>query len=414
MIYADRIDAGRRLAHELAHLRDADVVVLGLPRGGVPVAAEVASSLGAPLDVGVVRKLGVPFQPELAMGAIAEDGARVINDQVVTTARVDDGDIAQVEESERAELDRRAREYRGGRPPVSVAGRTVVVVDDGIATGATARAACRAARARHAERVVLAVPVAPRDAKARVGADADEFVCPELPYDFAAVGQFYRDFAQTTDHEVVECLRQGSTRQVTIPAGEAELPGELNIPQGARGVVVFVHGSGSSRLSPRNRFVADALNGAGLGTLLFDLLTEAEEHDRANVFDIGMLADRLATATRWLEGDLPIGYFGASTGAAAALWAAADPDLPVAAVVSRGGRPDLAGERLGSVTAPTLLIVGGNDPQVLELNHTALLSLGDGHDLKVVPGATHLFEEPGALSQVAELARDWFTTHLGG
>jgi predicted phosphoribosyltransferase/pimeloyl-ACP methyl ester carboxylesterase len=409
MIYADRIDAGRRLAHALGHLRDTDAVVLGLPRGGVPVAAEVAGALRAPLDVGVVRKLGVPYQPEVAMGAIAEDGARVMNERVVATAGIDEGAIAEVERTERAELDRRARAYRGGRPPVSVAGRTVVIVDDGIATGATARAACRAARRRHAARVVLAVPVAPHDWESRMGGDADELICPETPADFSAVGQFYRDFAQTTDDEVVACLRHGSTREVAVPGAGG---GELTVPEGATGMVVFAHGSGSGRHSPRNRFVADALNAAGLGTLLFDLLTEAEAADRANVFDIGLLASRLADATAWLDTPLPVGYFGASTGAAAALWAAAEPGAGIAAVVSRGGRPDLAGERLAAVTAPTLLIVGGNDPQVLDLNHTAQLSLTAENDLSVVPGATHLFEEPGTLSRATELARDWFTTHL--
>ncbi|ARQ68560.1 phosphoribosyltransferase family protein [Streptomyces marincola] len=421
MIYADRADAGRRLAHELRDLRDQDVVVLGLPRGGVPVAAEVASALHAPLDIEVVRKLGAPAQPEVALGAIAEDsGARVLNERLLRATGTGEEELASVEAAERTELARRARAYRGGRPPLSVAGRTVVIVDDGIATGATARAACRSARQRHAERIVLAVPVAPGGDDGGVRADADAFVCPERPADFMAVGQFYRDFRPTTDDEVVACLRRGNSREVTVPAGRVRLGGELTVPADAVGMVVFAHGSGSSRHSPRNRFVADALNGAGLGTLLFDLLTDEEGADRANVFDIGLLAGRLADATAWLtaapEGpgaSLPVGWFGASTGAAAALWAAAEPGSPVAAVVSRGGRPDLAGERLADVTAPTLLIIGGNDPQAIELNHSARRSLGPAeHELSVVPGATHLFEEPGALSQVAELARDWFLRHL--
>ncbi|MFD5320809.1 alpha/beta fold hydrolase [Streptomyces sp. NPDC127098] len=413
MLYDDRIAAGRRLARDLAGLRKRDVVVLGLPRGGVPVAAEAAQALGAPLDVAVVRKLGVPFQPELAMGAIGEDGARVLNEDVVRTVRVSDAELSEVEAAERVELDRRAREYRGGGGRVSLAGRTAVIVDDGIATGATARAACRSARARGAARVVLAVPVAPRDWRERIGDDADEFVCPETPAEFVAVGQFYEAFEQTSDAEVIACLRGGDRREVTIDAGEGvRLPGELTLPEGARGVVVFAHGSGSGRLSPRNRFVAEALSGAGLGTLLFDLLTPREEPDRANVFDIGLLAARLRRATEAVPDDLAVGYFGASTGAAAALWAAAEPDSRATAVVSRGGRPDLADARLSAVTAPTLLIVGGSDPQVLELNRSARESLRGESRLAVVPGATHLFEEPGALSEVAELARDWFLDHL--
>ncbi|RBM23285.1 alpha/beta family hydrolase [Streptomyces sp. PT12] len=411
-IFADRVDAGRRLARELTYLRGQDVVVLGLPRGGVPVAAEVASALRAPLDVGVVRKLGLPMQPELAMGAIAEDGARVINQQVMNTARVSDDQLAEVERNERAELARRARQYRGGRPPVSVSGRTVVIVDDGIATAATARAACRAARTRGASRVILAVPVAPDDWRERVGGDADACVCPKTVSDFMAVGQFYRDFAPTTNEQVVAFLARGSSREVTVQAGPVRLAGELTVPEGASAMVVFAHGGGSGRHSPRNRFVADALNTAGLGTLLFDLLTDEEEGDRSKVFDVPLLADRLAAATRWLDSSLPLGYFGASTGAAAALWAAADGDPRVGAVVSRGGRPDLAGDRLPEVQAPTLLIVGENDPEVLTMNREAQRTLQAPTRLSTVQGATHLFEEPGALSQVAELARDWFIDRL--
>ena len=205
---------------------------------------------------------------------------------------------------------------------------------------------------------------------------------------------------------------------VAVQAGPVRLAGHLTVPEGARGIVVFAHGSGSSRHSPRNRFVADAMNAAGLGTLLFDLLTVEEERDRANVFDVDLLAARLLGVTAWLRAQPPaahaaIGYFGASTGAAAALWAAADPAADVAAVVSRGGRPDLAGPRLGLVRAPTLLIVGGHDDVVLELNQSAQAQLRCESRLEVVPGATHLFEEPGTLEAVAQLARDWFATHLG-
>jgi putative phosphoribosyl transferase len=182
--------------------------------------------------------------------------------------------------------------------------------------------------------------------------------------------------------------------------------------------VIFAHGSGSSRHSPRNVQVAGALNAAGLETLLFDLLTSDEESDRANVFDIPLLAERLEAATAWLLGetgqDRAIGYFGASTGAAAALWAAAAPGPTISAVVSRGGRPDLAGPRLDRVSSPTLLIVGGDDREVLELNRQAQSRLRAETRLEVIPGATHLFEEPGALEGVSRLAVDWFNVHLRG
>jgi dienelactone hydrolase len=205
--------------------------------------------------------------------------------------------------------------------------------------------------------------------------------------------------------------------EVVIAAGPARLAGHLSTPGGGTGMVVFAHGSGSGRRSPRNRFVADVLATAGLGTLLFDLLTAEEEQDRANVFDIGLLAGRLGAVTRWMHeqpglAGAPVGYFGASTGAAAALWAAAEPGGEVAAVVSRGGRPDLAMPRLAEVRAPTLLIVGALDDAVLGLNREAQRRLRCENHLAVVPGASHLFEEPGTLERAAGLARDWFTRYL--
>ena len=208
------------------------------------------------------------------------------------------------------------------------------------------------------------------------------------------------------------------TREIEIAAGEVRLPGDLTIPPAPRGAVVFAHGSGSSRLSPRNRSVAGTIVEAGLATLLFDLLTAREAADRANVFDIELLAERLIAATHRLRhepevGVLPIGYFGASTGAAAALWAGAEPDSRVRAIVSRGGRPDLAGDRLERVTAPTLLIVGDEDHTVLELNRAAQARLRCENDLIVVPGAGHLFEEPVRLEEVSHWATGWFVKHLG-
>ena len=203
---------------------------------------------------------------------------------------------------------------------------------------------------------------------------------------------------------------------VSIPSDSVRLEGELIIPKNAVGVVLFAHGSGSSRLSPRNQLVAKALRNARIGTLLFDLLTEDEASDRDNVFDIDFLAHRLLDATRWLRTrpeikGLSLGYFGASTGAAAALVAASQ-DPAIRAVVSRGGRPDLAIRHLADVKAPTLLIVGGHDYGVIELNEKAYRFLRGEKSLKIVPGATHLFEEPGTLEQVAQLASDWFNSHL--
>jgi putative phosphoribosyl transferase len=460
VIFTDRADAGRQLAAKLMRFRGGFAVVLGLPRGGVVVAAQVAAALGAPLDVIVVRKLGVPRQPELGMGAIGEDGARVLNTDVIRLAAISDAELAAVQASEEAEVTRRAQLYRGGRARLPLDGRVALIVDDGVATGSTARAACRIARAHGAAKVVLAVPVAPADWEARLSGDADELICVATPEPFFAIGQFYDDFAQTTDAEVAACLARASAAagagaagagaagaepadqggpappgasadadrdgagdllstdvQVRIPAGEHSLPGRLSLPRDAAGIVVFAHGSGSGRHSPRNRRVASVLNQAGLGTLLLDLLTPAEALSRSSVFDIGLLAGRLAATTDWLRGQpdakgLPVGYFGASTGAAAALSAAAETGSDIAAVVSRGGRPDLAWPQLGLVRAPTLLIVGGNDDIVLGLNQQAQGELQCENELAVIPGATHLFEEPGALEAAAGLARDWFARHM--
>ena len=205
--------------------------------------------------------------------------------------------------------------------------------------------------------------------------------------------------------------------EVIIRDGNVRLPGILEFPLKPRGIAAFAHGSGSSHLSPRNRFVARVLQGAGFATFLFDLLEESEELDRRKVFDIDLLAERLLAGTRWLQSRpethaLAIGYFGASTGAAAALQAAAKEPENIAAIVSRGGRPDLAKDYLDRVKAPTLLIVGGNDRTVIPLNREAFKKLECAKDLVIVPGATHLFQEPGALDQLSKLAVDWFLKYL--
>ena len=230
MRFRDRSDAGRRLAGRLRFLRGENVVVLGLPRGGVPVAAEVARALGAPLDVILVRKLGVPAQPELGLGAIGESGARVINPEVVRYAHVSEEQIAQVEAKERAELQRRAQRFRGDAPHEPLAGRTAVIVDDGIATGSTARAACQVARALGAAVVVLAVPVAPPSADRALRGDADEVICLEMPDRFLAIGEWYEDFAQTSDEEVVALLRAAQAGLGAPAPGTAGRPGAAGVP----------------------------------------------------------------------------------------------------------------------------------------------------------------------------------------
>jgi predicted phosphoribosyltransferase len=212
MAFKNREDAGRRLAKRLAAWHDEDVVVLGLPRGGVPVAYEVALALDAPLDVIIVRKLGVPVQPELGMGALGEDGVRVLNADVIELARIGEHELEAVERRERAEVARRSQQFRGDRPRIPLDGRVVVIIDDGIATGSTARAACAVARAHGASRVVLATPVAPPAAVQELRSAADEVVVLETPEHFFAIGQWYDDFTQTPDREVTDLLERAADR----------------------------------------------------------------------------------------------------------------------------------------------------------------------------------------------------------
>ncbi len=420
--FADRRDAGRRLAALLEDLRDAQPIVVGMTRGGVPVAAEVARSLAAPLDILVVRKIGAPRNPEYGIGALAEDGVHVIDDAAVRELCLDADQLDALVARAHDELGECRNRYRAGHPPLPVAGRCVVLIDDGLATGRSAQAAARSLRERGAARVILAVPVA-APASVRAMTDfVDAVVSVEAPADMWAIGLWYEDFNPTSDAEVAALLserRSLGTREVAIEAPpSATLSGRLSMPaEPARGVIAFAHGSGSSANSPRNLRVAATLNEGGFATLLFDLLTPEEERNRSNVFDVELLSRRLLAATHQLRREpdtarLGLGYFGASTGAAAALTAAAQLGAGVGAIVSRGGRPDLARAPLQELRTPVLLIVGGDDVNVLASNRLAQEELGGESRLAVVPGATHLFEQPGALEEVARLALEWFSRHL--
>ncbi|MCO4265272.1 dienelactone hydrolase family protein [Pseudarthrobacter sp. MDT3-26] len=274
------------------------------------------------------------------------------------------------------------------------------------------------------------MPLAPTQMLALL-TEPDDVCCLGSARNFQAVGYHYSAFSPIADEEVVQLLDAAARRlhrvlaakgpgveeEVEIPSGAIGLRGNLQLPARCDGIEVFAHGSGSGRHSPRNRFVASVLQRTALGTLLLNLLTPAEEVNRENVFDIPLLARRLMAATRWLgtRNDTSsglVGYFGASTGAGAALWAAAEPGARIGAIVSRGGRPDLAGPRLAAVRAPTLLIVGSADPQVLALNRRAMALMRAPTRLEIIPEATHLFEEPGTLTQAATLAAEWFSHHL--
>ena len=447
--FPDRAEAGQVLAEKLAAYagRD-DVIVLALPRGGVPVAYEVASALGVPLDVFLVRKLGAPGHEELAMGAIASGDVVVMNDEVV---KVDEGlrptTSSTTIASERRELARREAAYRDDRPPVEVQGRTVILIDDGLATGSTMRAAVTALRRQDPARIVVAVPIGASSTCAEFQDDRRRGHLRRhpgaVPGRRDVVRGLHPDRATTRSatclarrrhdgdpmprrrsrppgdhHERYPSNRTSIEQRGDDLRGGRDHPRNLEAAPGGSAVVVFAHGSGSGRFSPRNQYVAQVLGGGRPRAPSCSTCwrtprpTTAPRSSTSSCWPIGLqaAADWLAASPR--PQGLRLGYFGASTGAGAALLAAARAPDSVGAVVSRGGRPDLAGDALPRVTAPTLLIVGGSDEIVLELNREAFDQLNCARQLDIVPGATHLFPEPGALEEVARLAREWFLHYL--
>ena len=423
--FLDRADAAGQLARALRIYRGQHPLVLAIPRGGVPIGRIVADALDGELDVVLVRKLGAPDNPEFAIGAIDELG-RISLGEYAQAAGANDAYVEREAAGQLALIRARRARYHPQGTPIDPAGRVVIVVDDGLATGATMRAALAAVRARRPARLVCAVPVAAPRSLAELAGQADDVVCLVAPQGFHAVGQFYHRFPAVADEEVIRLLASpppeaagASARSVQLPFDGVTLQGDLTVPAQARGLVIFAHGSGSSRLSPRSRAVAEVLHRGAMATLLFDLLSPVEDADRRMRFNVALLASRLGQAVSWARDvpavrALPIGLFGASTGAAAALAVAAQQPDQIAAVVSRGGRPDLAGAgALARVTAPTLLIVGGADTDVIVLNQQALAQLHGVAELVLVPRATHLFEESGALQRVAALASGWFKRWLG-
>ena len=440
MFFVDRQDAGRQVASRLSHLRGARIVVIGIPRGGIPVAAEVARALRAPLDVCLVRKLPVPLQPGLAMGAIGEGGIRIRLDAVVRAQQVTVDQFAEAERRARAALDRMAARYRGGEQSADLRGRTVVVVDDGLATGITAQAACRVVRTRGAGRVILALPVAPRDQTSRLYAVTDELVCVRRPREFIALDRCYARFPAVTDDDVIEILEHAAKRTVTQPRdGDSVISGHdyvsgastaqpstqtachaggLAVPQHPLGTVVALFPAGCGQDDPRIHYLLRRLQRAGLATLTVDSAAAPGCPVRRNAFDIPGLGRRLLDATQEVRAHprlahRPIGYLVTGTGAAAAIWATAEPHATPAAIVAYAGRPDLAGPRaLAALTVPTLLLVGAHDTAVLDLNQRARTHLRCENRLVEIPSTGHVLEHPRTLALAADLTSDWFTTHL--
>lgn len=432
--FVDRHAAGKAVAAALAaYAFRRDVVVLGMPRGGVIVAKAVADALDAPLDIVVARKLGVPGIAEVALGAIAEGSEEVVPDGVAGFIGVPRAVVKVIADRERAELQRRVALYRGAREMPDLRDRTVIIVDDGFATGATLRAAAQAVRRQKPRRIVAAVPVGSGAHCDDVRASVDELVVLTRPDPFATVSAAYDTFSQVTDSEVLEQLHLTITappdvkaredeQPVTVPLGtddHAGLVADLGAPGGAevQGLVIFAHGGGSSRNSYRNRYLAGRLRMAGWATLRVDLLLEHEqdEDDEGDVrFDVERIGARLRAVVEWAAREQVIGsrrivLFGASTGAAAAVLTAAwRPDL-VSAEISRGGRVDLAGPALERIRCPVSMVVGTNDRDTLRLNRQALAVLGKTARLKLIPGAGHTFEEPGALGAVGEAVVRWLS-----
>jgi predicted phosphoribosyltransferase/dienelactone hydrolase len=435
--FQDRHAAGVALAQALSrHAGQRDVVVLGMARGGVAVAAPVAEALHAPLEAFVGRKLGVPGLEEVAFGAIAEGSATPVLDDVHGYLGLPWRVVSVVLKHERAELARRVRCYREGRTLPTLIGKTVIVVDDGLASGATLAAAGRALRRQRPARLIAAVPVASSDGVQHVAAAFDELVALVTAVDFGTVSDWYHDFDAVTDADVCALLGRrapgtdivaslspaGAEIDASIPTGETGpvriMAADLGLPTGERaphGLVIFAHGGGSSRASYRNRYLAARLRLAGWATLRVDLLGETEraaDAQGAMRFDIERITRRLSRAARWCLDERVAGVgrlvlFGASTGAAAAVGVAVRLRPDVAAVIARGGRIDLADDLLPQVDVPALLVVGEDDSETLQLTRERARRLRGPVTVEVVRGAGHTFEEAGALGSVGEVVTSW-------
>jgi putative phosphoribosyl transferase len=419
--FTDRSEAGRRLAERVRAFAVNDPIVLALPRGGVPVGAELAQRLDADFDVLMVRKIGLPGRPETGVGAIAEDGHVLFDDRALARLRVPRQALHDTVEAERVELDRRRRVYRGERPAPRLAGRDCVVVDDGVATGGTARAALRMVRQAGPSQLVLAVPVASPEAVESLREEADALVVLSAPENFHAVGEWYRDFGQLSDGHVTAILaergrvrpEQNSARAVRIRAGQVYLDGDLTMPGTLRGAIVMAFGEG--RADPRWRAIASVFQRAGYATLLLDLWTDASAGAEGD--DARVMGERLNAAVTWLRratdaATEPLGVLGAGAAAPAALVTAAERPQDMGAVVVYGGRIDLAESSLSGVRAPSLILLESRDSFVRELSEWARGRMGAPTDLRVISGAEQLLQGAQEWRRVAVEALDWFDRHL--
>lgn len=431
--FRDRHEAGLALAEMLAGIVAGPSVVAAILRGGVVLGVPVAERLSAPLTVVYACKLTAPLAPESPFGAVDEDGEVLLDDTTVEALGLGEADIDAAKVRVQAEIRRRMALYRV--PPLAryLPGvSTVVLVDDGLATGLTMRAAVAYARRHGAREIVVAAPCASTSAAEHFQREADRFVCPIIDEGFLAVGQYYADFAPVTDEQVVSMLAQAAARAAGRPGASTEarrlsfrnskgltLAGELLLPEG-RGphpIVVFAHGWGSGKDSPRNRAVAEELRAAGFAAFLFDFTghgesegTLAESTPDQQLDDLNAAIDTLQGVEEADTGRL--GVVGSSSGGAVALMGAAT-DARIRALVLRSANPAGTGDAADRVTVPTLLVVGERDEPIRSANEELMVHFSAAGRLEVVPKGDHLFEDPEALRRAVELTVDWFAEHLG-
>lgn len=416
MIFQDRDDAGRRLAEVLRGRGFEGAVVLGIPRGGVPVAAHIARALGGRLGVVVARKLRAPGNPELAVGAVTADGVAWVNEPLARNTGADRAYLDREIAAQADEALRREQAFDGHRrPPVS--GRPVVIVDDGIATGATALAAARSMRAAGAKPVVLAVPVGPPDTLRKLRAEADQVICLHEDSDFWAIGQFYRDFHPVEDAEVRRILSEfaagPAARDATVRRDGVELAVRLMSPGRPAPAVVFVHGLGSSKESPRNVVIASQLVDHGIAAVLFDLSGHGESTSGPREGVEEYIQD-LEAVVAWTLAQPEVdreqfAVAGSSMGAVVALYAATWGRVRPRTMVLRAP-PAEPGEFV-ALRVPSLLLVGSHDSLVEAAKAAAATS--PAVELRIIPGARHLFEEPGTLELATEATVSWLAAKLG-
>ncbi len=431
-MFRDRTDAGKQLAEQLERFRDSDAVILAVPSGGVVVASEVAKELGLRMDLIVVRDVTLQRDSSLILAAVAEGGEQLIDDDAVEALHAAPSELWATLTAERAEVARRVALYRLRRFHVDLHGFIAIVVVDVLADTLGAILACRVARLRGARRVVLAAAIGTADIYTEVDHEADEITMIESPDEILDPHIYFEHFepvAQSTvlDHldasverdgepdpplAEVDHIRDLRIEPVVMLTDGIALRGIVMLPHLSVGVVVFVHGAGSSAESPRDQVVASSLAEVGVASVRFDLLSEFERYRHLEI-DSPTMVERIAGVLSWVRRQvdlrvLPLGLNGANSGIAGVLALAAEPGADIVAIVSRGGRPDELAVSIHDVITPSLFIVGGADETIIEANRATALLIDAPSELSVIPGATHRFVEPGALEMVAEITCDWF------